>query len=539
MLCGILAGLILKPDASPYFEIAKNLDVFASLYREVNAYYVEDVEPYKLIKKGIDAMLESLDPYTNFIPEEEIEDFRFVTTGEYGGIGAVISEQDNDIIILEPYEDSPALKAGLEAGDKILEVDGKSTKGKTTNDISKILKGQPGTDVTLTIQKFIDKKTIKVPVTREEIKIDNVAYQCMLDSNTAYINLKGFTQKASREVKDAFTTLKDNGAKKLILDLRDNPGGLLHEAVNISNIFLQKGREIVSTRGKVKEWDKVYEGLNTPVDIDIPMVVLINRGSASASEIISGVIQDYDRGIIIGERSFGKGLVQTSRPLSYKAQLKVTTAKYYTPSGRCIQAVDYAHRNEDGSVGKIPDSLRVPFKTKNGRVVYSGGGIEPDITIERKPLSDLASVLILKRMIFNYALKFHKEHSTIKPVKDFVLDENDYKQFRNWLVENKFEYQNIPEREVEQFKTRLEKLSVSNVVKETIETLEKNIKANKNDEYEINKEEIKQLLKEEIARLYYYQKGYTEATLKNDQCILSSKEILNNADRYSALLKGK
>ena len=347
------------------FQIAKNLDIYYTLFRELNLFYVDDVDPTKLVKTSIDKMLESLDPYTNFIPEDDIEDFRFMTTGEYAGIGALISKQKGKILIAEPYEGFPAQKSGLKAGDVLLEVAGKSTEKLSTEDVSTLLKGPANKAVVVKVQRYGQKKPMDVEIMREKIQIDPVPYYGMLDKETGYIRLSNFTENCTERVKMALIELKEkHGAKTLVLDLRSNPGGLLIEAVRIANLFVPKGQEIVSTRGKVKQWDKVYTATESPIDTIMPIAVLVNRGSASASEIVAGAIQDLDRGMIIGTRTFGKGLVQTTRDLSYNAKLKITTAKYYIPSGRCIQALDYTHRNEDGSVGIVPDSLISKFTTK-------------------------------------------------------------------------------------------------------------------------------------------------------------------------------
>src|SRR4030095_7316815 len=400
-------GLFSISLTDEYFEISRNMDIFATLFRELNIYYVDETKPGDLMKKGIDAMLESLDPYTNYIPESEVEDYRFMTTGQYGGIGALIGQKGDQVVITDPYEGFPAQKADLRAGDVIVEIDGKSIKGKKYDEISKILKGQPKTPVKLMLKREGEAEMLEKTIVRDEIKINSVSYSGMLDNEIGYIRLTGFTDNAGIEVKDALVELKTkHNAKSVVLDLRGNPGGLLNEAVNITNIFVDKGVEVVTTKGKVKEWDKTYKALNNPVDDQIPLVVLVNSGSASASEIVSGSIQDLDRGIIIGQRTFGKGLVQTTRPLSYNSQLKVTTAKYYIPSGRCIQEVDYSHRKEDGSLGKIPDSLRVAFKTSRGRTVYDGGGVAPDIEVKEKDYADISKTLGNKGYFFEYANKY-------------------------------------------------------------------------------------------------------------------------------------
>ncbi|MBP6428403.1 MAG: S41 family peptidase, partial [Bacteroidia bacterium] len=373
-----------------YFEVSKNLDIFSSLYREVNMYYVDSVDPGKIMKKGIDEMLSSLDPYTNYIPESNIEDYRFMTTGQYGGIGAVIRPKGDYVIVSDPYEGFPADKAGLRAGDVILEIDGKTTKNKKTDEISRALKGSPKTEVKLLIKREGEEKPFEKILVREEIKVKPVPYYGMLDNKIGYIKLNSFTENCAKDVAEALKELKlKNNLSGLVLDLRGNPGGLLHEAVNTSNIFIPRGQEIVSTKGRYKDADRPYKAVNEAIDTELPLAVLVNSGSASASEIVSGSLQDLDRAVVIGQRTFGKGLVQTTRPLSYNSQLKITTSKYYIPSGRCIQALDYTHRNEDGSVGKIPDSLVSEFKTKAGRKVYDGGGIKPDYTTTLKKMNPI------------------------------------------------------------------------------------------------------------------------------------------------------
>ncbi len=384
-----------------YFDIAKNLDIFATLFKEVNTYYVDEVDPEKIINTGIEAMLSSLDPYTNYIPEKDLDDYRTMTTGEYAGIGSLIGKIGGKNMVTMPNKGFPAEKAGIKIGDEIIAVDGINVEKKSTSEISKLLKGKANTKVVVTIKRYGLTTPMDIHIVRGKIIIDNVPYYGMVTETIGYMRLSDFTTNATNEVRYALKDLKIKGATALVLDLRGNPGGLLHEAINICNIFLPKGREVVSTRGKLKEWNKTYNTLNAPYDVNIPLAVLTNHGSASAAEIVSGVIQDYDRGIIVGRKTFGKGLVQTTRPLTYNAQLKVTTAKYYTPSGRCIQALDYSHRNPDGSVGEIPDSLKTAYWTKNGRTVYDGGGIDPDIQIDNEYLAPITGSLIQKGLIFN------------------------------------------------------------------------------------------------------------------------------------------
>lgn len=520
-----------------YFEISKNLDIFATLYREVNSYYVDDVDAGKLMRKAIDEMLNSLDPYTNYISESEIEDFRFQMTGQYGGIGSQIGQKGEYIMITDPYEGYPAQKEDLRAGDILLEVEGNSVKGKNSGDISKLLKGQPGTKVKLKIKREGEGELIKT-LTREEIHVKNVPYVGMVDEHTGYIRLQSFTNDAGKEVKDALLELKKNaGLKSVILDVRGNPGGLLHESVNIVNVFVPQGVEVVSTKGKIKESEKTYRTLNQPIDTEIPLVVLTNRSSASASEIVSGSLQDLDRAVVIGTRTFGKGLVQNTRPLSYGTQLKVTTAKYYTPSGRCIQALDYSHRNEDGSVGVVPDSLKKEFKTKSGRKVYDGGGVEPDIKVTQKAYSKIAESLLQKQLIFDYATHYRAKHSSIPGAKDFKLNEDDFNDFKKFLSGKDYDYSTQTEKALEEFKKKAEDEKYFEGIKAQYESLKQNFTHDKQADLDRNKTEILELLEEEIARRYYYQKARYEASFKSDEDIQEALKLFSDFPRYEAILR--
>ena len=539
----IIAGLIVGyafisySFVDNYFEVSKNLDIFATLFRELNIYYVDETNPGELMKKGIDDMLESLDPYTNYIPESEIEDYRYMTTGQYGGIGALIRQQGDYVVISEPYEGFPAQKADLRAGDKILKFNDVDAKGKKTDDISKILKGQASTVVKLLIEREGEKKPIEKIINREEIKINSVSYSGMISDNIGYIKLTGFTENAAAEVKNALLELKKNPEfKSLVFDLRGNPGGLLREAIDIVNIFEAKGTEVVSTRGKVKDWDKIHLATNTPVDIAIPIAVLIDRGSASASEIVSGSIQDLDRGVVIGQRSYGKGLVQQTRPLSYNAQLKVTVAKYYIPSGRCIQALDYSHRNEDGSVDKVPDSLITAFKTKNGRIVYDGGGVAPDITIEQQKFSSILTSLMIKNLIFDFATKYRVVHPAISSAKDFKLSDADYDDFVTFLVGKDYDYVTKSEKALIDLKSDAKLDKSTDAIMADIDALQAKITHNKKADLLTFKPEIKQFLEEEIVSRYYFQNGRLESSFKDDNELKEALAVLNDVNRYKNIL---
>lgn len=520
-----------------YFEVSKNLDIFATMFRELNIYYVDETNPGDLMKKGIDEMLASLDPYTNYIPESEIEDYRYMTTGQYGGIGALIRQQGDYVVISEPYEGFPAQKADLRAGDKILRINDIDAKGKKTDDISKILKGQASTVIKLLIDREGEKKPIEKTINREEIKIKSVSYSGMISAHIGYIKLTGFTENAANEVKDALLNLKKNPElKSIVFDLRGNPGGLLKEAIDIVNLFAEKGTEIVSTRGKVKDWDKTHKAVNNPVDLTIPMTVLIDRGSASASEIVSGSLQDLDRGVVIGQRSYGKGLVQQTRPLSYNAQLKVTVAKYYIPSGRCIQALDYSHRNEDGSVAKVPDSLISAFKTKNGRIVYDGGGVAPDITLVPQKYSSILASLVTKNLIFDYATKYRIVHETIVPAKEFKLSDTEYDNFVAFLNGKEYDYTTKSEKTIEDLKEDAKDDKALDAISADIDALKAKIMHNKKDDLIKYKPEIKQFLEEEIASRYFFQNGRLEASLKDDPELKQALTVLNDPEQYKKIL---
>ncbi|HZK94278.1 MAG TPA: S41 family peptidase [Prolixibacteraceae bacterium] len=519
------------------FEISKNLDIFYSLVRELNLFYVDEVKPDKLIKKGIDDMLETLDPYTVYIPESEMDDFKFMTTGEYAGIGAMISKRGNQIIVAEPYEGFPAQVSGLRAGDIFIEVDGKPVDKMVVSDVSEILKGPAKKVIKVKMQRPGEKKPFTLDIVREDIQIDPVTYYGMIDAKTGYVRLSSFTDGCAESVRDAIVDLRDKkGAKSLVLDLRSNPGGLLGEAVKITNLFVNHGQEIVSTKGKVSQWDKTYRATEQPVDSVMPLIVLVNSGSASASEIVAGALQDLDRAVIMGNRTFGKGLVQTTRDLSYNTKLKVTTAKYYIPSGRCIQALDYTHRNADGSVGNIPDSLITVFKTKNGRLVKDGGGINPDIRNVQDTLSALSFKLVQDYMIFDFATEYASKHKTIAPPDKFDIDDDIYKEFHKYLTEKKFTYESRSEQTLKVLIETARKERYFDGTKNEFTALEKGLTLDLNQDLDKNSEEIRDLLKDEIVSRYYYQKGAIIAALGSDKEIKSVLSLFNNPAEYSRLL---
>ncbi|MFZ4399600.1 MAG: S41 family peptidase [Bacteroidales bacterium] len=520
------------------FEISKNLEIFTTLYRQLHLNYVDEISSGDLMKKGIDAMLDNLDPYTVYIPESDIEDYRLMTTGQYGGVGALIHQNGEYVIISDPYEGFPAFKAGLLPGDKIIEVNKQSAKGKSQNDISTIFKGQPGTNLTVLVEREGESKPIEKSLTREEIKLLNVPYYGLLGKDVGYIKLTSFTQDAGKDVKDALLKLKEkNNIKSIIIDLRGNGGGLLQEAVNIVNIFVDKGQLVVSTKGKVAERNFSHKTMEAPTDINIPLIVLVDRNSASASEIVSGAIQDLDRGLIVGQKTYGKGLVQNVFPVSYNAQVKITIAKYYIPSGRCIQAIDYAHKDEDGNSGKFPDSLKTAFKTKAGRIVYDGGGIEPDLVLEPEKISNIAISLLTKYLIFDYANFFKRKNASISSAKDFIVTDAIYDDFLKYINGKDYDYTTRSEKNLAELEAIAIKEGYFDAIKSEYKSLKDKLIHDKNADLVKNKEEIKSLLKTEIANRYFYQKGRIEASLSDDTEISKAIELLNDANRYKKLLE--
>ncbi|MEI7662682.1 MAG: S41 family peptidase [Bacteroidota bacterium] len=522
------------------FEIMKNLDIYSNLIKELNQDYVDEINPGELTQKGIEAMLESLDPYTNFIPESQVEDYKFITTGQYGGIGSLIHQKADYVIISEPYEGSPAQKSGLKAGDKIMEINGKQVKGKSYEDVSSILKGQAGTTVHLVLMRDGEKNPIEKTITREIIKIDNIPYYGMVDEHIGYIKLTGFTQNAAKEMRQALVKLKDgNDLKGIIIDLRGNGGGLLNEAVDIANLFVERGQEIVSTKGKMADKNHTHMTMNPPVDLSLPLVVLVDHSSASASEILAGSMQDLDRGVILGQRTFGKGLVQNVVPLSYNAQMKITVAKYYIPSGRCIQAIDYAHKKKDGSFGKIPDSLIRAFKTKSGRTVYDGGGLNPDLVTLPQHFSNIALALYSKYLIFDFATVYASEHPTIPPASTFEIDDSIYSSFVRYIAGKDYSYTTKSERALEQLKGEASKENYFDAIKEEYGHLKNRMEMDKQEDLKKYNKQIRELLKLEIVTRYYYQKGKIESALKNDPDLADAIATLKDQGKYSAILAGK
>lgn len=532
-----LVSVSFTPPAERYFEIAKNLEIFASVFKEVNNLYVDEINPNKTIRIGIDAMLASLDPYTNYISEDQVEDFRTQNTGQYGGIGAVTTMMGNRTVVTMVYEAYPAYKNGLKIGDEVLKMDGIELSKLTMEEVNQLMRGQVGTPVRLTVKRYGQKNPIDIEFKREKIKISNVPYFGMIGSDMGYVQLTEFTVDAGKEVKNAVISLKEKGAKYIILDLRSNPGGLLHEAVNICNVFLPKGKKIVDTKGKVSENNITYETLNQPVDLEIPVAVIINRGSASASEIVAGTLQDYDRAVVLGEKSYGKGLVQIPRPLSYNSQVKITTAKYYTASGRCIQVMDYSHRREDGSVGSIPDSLKKEFKTSRGRIVYDGGGIDPDINIESSEPAMITQVLYRDGFLFDFATQYAYAHPTIAEAKNFTLSDQEYQDFVAYVKARSVSYESTLESDLNELIAIAKKERTYQDLKPQLDIIKTRITEGRKNDLINFKDQIKPILEQEIVSRYYFEKGVVETRFKNDPEVKRATDILQNQSDYKKLLR--
>jgi carboxyl-terminal processing protease len=530
----ILAAMFLLANGSGYFEISKNLDIFISLYKKVDELYVDEIDHSKVMRKGIDAMLSELDPYTVYFSESEVEDFKFQRTGTYAGIGARIVAHGDDLVIDEIYEGGPALKAGLVAGDIMLEIDGKSLEGKSVSEMSEILKGEENTLVKIRYSRNGEENEIEFK--RDEVKVDNVSYSGMLTEDVGYVKFENFRMDAAREVKEKMEELKKQGMTKFVLDMRGNPGGLLKEAVDIVNLFVDANNLVVSTKGKNKNHSREYKTYKRPYDEEIPIVVLVDGGSASASEIVSGSIQDYDRGVVIGRNSFGKGLVQITQPLTYNAQLKVTTSKYYTASGRCIQRLDYASRDFDGNVPAVPDSLITEFKTMAGRTVFDGAGINPDIEVKNEPRSAFVRGLINDHLVFDFVTQYFYQHESIAAANEFKVSDADLASFKSFITSKDFSYETKTEKKLEQLKNTLSGDDSLRVSKE-IDELKVFLNSLKSDDFEADKEEIRELLRLEILERYYYRRGRAQGALGNDADVKKAIEVLNSPTLYSNTLK--
>lgn len=540
LFLSLLLALFLIPSTALFaqndFEIAKNVDIFVSILKELNEKYADEISPGTLTQTAIKSMLASLDPYTVYYPESEIEDYRMMTTGQYGGVGALIQQHGKDVVISEPYEGTPSQKVGLEAGDIVLKVNGQSLEGKTSSDVSAAMKGQPGSMLTLEILRPATGKTMTFNIQREEIKMPNIPYSGMISDKIGYIKLDQFTEKASSEVKEAFLKLKEQGMQYLILDLRNNGGGLLSEAVNIMNIFVDKDVTIVQTKGKIPEQQNTHKTHYPVIDKDIPVVVLVNENSASASEIVSGAFQDLDRAVIVGKKTFGKGLVQNVVPIDYNTSLKITVAKYYIPSGRCVQNIEYFNRDTTKGAYKIPDSLAVPFKTKNGRVVYDKGGVEPDILTVDSVASDVLLSLVTHNLIFDFANDYHAKHPQIASADKFTVDDNLYNEFVAFIKDKDYSYKTATEEELDKLKSTAEEEKSFSAIEPIYNQLMAKIEQDKSQDLIKYKKEISEYLASEIAVRYYYQKGRIMNLLSEDPDVRVAKEVLLDSNRYHTIL---
>jgi len=529
VVCGVMGISTELND----FEIAKNLEIFSNIYRELNTFYVDEVDPEYLMETGVNAMLHSLDPYTTYIPADEVAQFRSSITGKYGGVGASIIQGKEYVIISLPYEGGPAQRAGLQVGDKMVEIDGKNVKGKTINEVSSEMRGAPNTTVQLKVKRLGEKDLVTINLTREEIKVNNTPYYGVLDNEIGYIVLSTFSENAGKNVANALTALKaKHDLKGVILDLRGNTGGLLTEAVNVTNVFVNKGSMVVQIKGRDKNRQQIFRTLNDAVDSEIPLSVLIDGGSASASEIVAGAIQDLDRGVIVGQRSYGKGLVQNTKDLSFGAKVKLTTARYYVPSGRCIQALRY----KDGKPEQIPDSLRVPYETANQRPVYDGGGINPDIALDKTAFLKIFRTLRKDLLVFDYANQYKAAHPTIAKAGDFLLTDKDFENFLNFLTERSYVYETEVERLVAELETKTEKEAYAEQVKEELTAVKKLLMNSRQGELKKEKERLMHLLQRYIAMNYYFEKGGIEAGATLDLEIQKAIKVLKDKATYEGIL---
>lgn len=520
---------------SNFFEIAKQIDIYTTLFKELNMYYIDEVNPAKLTSNAINYMLQNLDPYTRYYDEQGVEGARIEQAGEYGGIGVVTKYNNNTLTIREILKNSPAEKSGIKAGDKILRINDVIVKDFEGKGISTLLNGLPKTKVKLQIER--QNKKIKLELTRKKIEENPVPYYTMLDAEVGYISFIKFNQKAASEVKKAFLELKDEGMKKLIIDVRSNPGGLLMEAVKITNFFIPKDKIVVTTKAKIEKWSDTFKTREEPLDLEIPITILVNNRSASASEILAGSLQDYDRAVIIGERSFGKGLVQRYRELSYGTQMKITISKYYTPSGRCIQELDYTNRDDKGNIPKFSDAGRETYTTEIGRTVYGGGGILPDIEIEKPTTTKTTETLFNSDAFLNFVTNYFYEHKTIAEPSKFKLNDTDFNSLKRYLTKNNEAFETTTEAA---FKKAKEQAISENLIENSNKaytSLSSNLQTEKLKELEKNKEEILHKLTEEIVKLYYYDEGVYKQKTVFDPVIIKAASILNNTENYHSILK--
>lgn len=535
LLCLAAAGLFAFKglEDNKYFEIIKNLEIFTNAYKEINHSYVDELDPGKLMRAGMDAMLEGLDPFTNYISETDIEGYRYLYEGRYNGFGAEAKQMGEWVVVTEIFEDSPAHKSGLKVGDAITSVGGQSAKGRTQEEVMAFLRGVPGTKVDLTVRRPGQEKEQRITLERAEIEAQNVPHHGIVAEGIGYIYLTTFTRDAGENVANALQDLKRKhpNLKGVILDLRDNGGGLLNEAVNLVNVFVPRNEFVVSTKGKVPEWDRSFRTLNNPIDDQIPVVVLINKMSASASEIVSGSIQDLDRGVLMGQRSYGKGLVQNTKDVGYNAKIKLTTAKYYIPSGRCIQSTRY----KNGEPVDIPEAERAVFKTRAGRPVLDGGGVKPDVVLPTDTATGIVKALLDQHVIFDYATQWSLKHPQIDSIEVFSF--TDWDGFNRFVQEKKFEYESASEKMLKELRSVAEREHYP--VGADLQALENKIKAEKKGEMAKNKARILHEIEQEIVGRYYFQRGKVRKSLKNDPEVEEAVKLLNDPARYKAVLTGK
>ena len=528
-----------KPDQRT-FRISKNLTIFNSVFRELDLFYVDTLNYDKMLKGSIDNMLEKLDPYTVYLPEEETDDLTFMTTGEYAGIGSMIMKTGTEVVVSEPYEGMPAQRNGIRAGDVILDIDGQKISGKSVNEVSALLKGTPGTIIKLKLKRPGEKNILEKSFNREKIQINPVRYSTLVADKIGYLMLSEFTDRAAIELKAAVNEMvHKNQIESLVLDIRNNGGGLIDEAIKIVGYFVPKGTEVVTTKAKNKEADRTYKTPTEPIFPQMKLVILANRSSASASEIVAGSIQDLDRGVIVGERTFGKGLVQNIRPVGFGGNLKVTTAKYYIPSGRCIQAIDYSHRNEDGSVGHIPDSLTSEFKTRIGRKVRDGGGIIPDTLTKDERKLNVAYYIFAQNLYFDFVTQYVLKHPLIASPVDFKLSEDDYKAFTDYLISKKFSYTTQTEKYYKELLEMAQYEGLDSRAKDEFTALKTKLMPEVSKSLEENKKDIAELLSLEIIKRYYYQKGEIQYSLRTDKELKVALDLLKPDGKYSLILSGK
>lgn len=533
----LLPWVAFAQSEQKHSRIEKNLSIYNDILRLLDIMYVDTLNYDKLMTTSINSCLKSLDPYTIYIPEEDTEDLTFMTTGTYGGIGALIVQRDEDVMISEPYEGMPAQKAGLKAGDLLLKIDGESARGKSTSEVSAMLRGVPHDKISIVVKRPGEKKNLTFEFEREKIQINPVSYAACVAPGIGYIKLTEFTENAASEFKNGVKDMvNQDQINSLIIDLRDNGGGIIEEAVKILSMFVPKGTEVVSTKGKIPQVETSYKTLTDPLFPEMKIAVLVNRFSASAAEIVAGVFQDLDRGVLIGERTFGKGLVQNIRPLSYGGNLKLTTARYYIPSGRCIQAIDYSNRNEDGSVGRVPDSLTTVFLTKRGREVRDGGGVSPDIEVKQPEGINICYYLFVENMFFDYATEYCQRHPSIAPAQEFTLTDEDFVDFETFLTKKEFTYQTQTASYLESLKDLIKFEQLDSIAANELKALEEKIKPNISEELKRNRKEIEEMLGSEIIKRYYYQKGDIIYTLRTNKDFSEAKELLNDEKRYKKIL---